>query len=104
MQTVLIDTFIVPEASKSEFLEGSRKTQAFIRTLPGFVEGFLYEKIDGQSRQNYITTAVWESEQALENAKKAVAAEFQKQGVTPQEIRKKLKIESERAVYSRSPF
>jgi len=45
-----------------------------------------------------------ENEEASENAKKAVATEFKKQGFDPQETRKKLKIESERTVYERSPY
>ena len=51
-----------------------------------------------------MTTVVWENEEAFENAKKTVATEFEKQGFGLQETRKKLKIESERAVYERSPY
>jgi heme-degrading monooxygenase HmoA len=78
--------------------------QSFLKTLPGFVEGFLYEMKGGQSRYNYMTTAVWENLEAFESARKAVATEFQRQGFDPQETRKKLKIEGERAVYERSPY
>jgi antibiotic biosynthesis monooxygenase (ABM) superfamily enzyme len=49
METILIDEFVVPEESKAEFLEGARKIQSFIRTLPGFVEGFLCEKRMGRA-------------------------------------------------------
>jgi heme-degrading monooxygenase HmoA len=104
MQKVLIDKFVVPEESKAQFLERSRTVQSFIKTLPGFVEGFLYEKKDGESRYNYVTAAVWESEDAFENASKAVAAEHKRQGYDPQEARKKLRIESERAIYEKSPY
>jgi len=104
MQQVLIDTFIVPEESKAPFLERARKVQSYLKTLPGFVEGFLYEMRDGESRYNYMTTAVWENVEAFENAKRAVATEFKRQGLDPQETRKKLKIEGERAVYERSPY
>jgi heme-degrading monooxygenase HmoA len=86
------------------FLERAHEVQNLLKTLPGFVEGFLYEKKDGESRYNYMTTAVWENEEVFENAKRAVATEFKKQGFDPQETRKKLKIESERAVYERSPY
>ena len=104
MEKVVIDTFVVPEESKSAFLEAARRVQKFIRTLPGFVEGFLYEKRDGESQHNYMTTAVWKNEEAFENAKVAVAAEFQKQGINPQESRKTLKIENVRSTYERSPY
>jgi heme-degrading monooxygenase HmoA len=104
MQKVLIDTFIVPEESKSVFLDRSRQVQAFLRTLPGFVEGFLHEKVEGNGRFNVVTTAVWESEAAYENAKKVTSEEFQKTGFDPQETMKRLKVEVERAVYRRSPY
>jgi heme-degrading monooxygenase HmoA len=104
MERVLIDTFMVPEESKAAFLEGARKAQSFLRTLLGFIEGFLYEKKDGESRYNFLTTAVWESDEAFETAKRAVAVEFHKQGFDPQERTRALKIESVRSIYGRSPY
>ncbi len=104
MQKVLIDTFVVPEESKSEFLRQSRRVQAFLRTLPGFVEGFLHEKVDGNGRYNIVTTAVWESDAAYENAKKTTAEEFRRTNFNPQDMMKQLRIEVERAVYRRSPY
>jgi heme-degrading monooxygenase HmoA len=104
MQKVLIDVFVVPEESKSAFLDRSRQVQAFLRTLPGFVEGFLYEKLEGNGRFNVVTTAVWESDTAYENARKAAAEEFHRTGFSPQEMMKHLKVEVERAVYRRSAY
>jgi hypothetical protein len=51
-----------------------------------------------------MTTAVWENETAFDNARTAVAAEFKRQGVDPEEAMKELKIERERAVYERSHY
>jgi heme-degrading monooxygenase HmoA len=90
VERVLIDTFVVPEESKAAFLEAARRAQSFIRTLPDFVEGFLYEQKDGESRYNFLTTAVWKNDEAFENALKAVAAEFQRQGFNPQQTAKAL--------------
>jgi heme-degrading monooxygenase HmoA len=104
MQKVLIDTFVVAEESKSAFLDRSRQVQAFLRTLPGFVEGFLHEKVEGNGRFNVVTTAVWENDAAYENARKSTAAEFQRTGFNPQEMMKQLKIEAERVVYHRWPY
>jgi heme-degrading monooxygenase HmoA len=104
MQKVLIDTFVVPEESKSVFLDRSRQVQTFLRTLPGFVEGFLHVKVDGNGRFNVVTTAVWENEAAYENARKATAEEFQKAGFSPQETMKRLNVEVERAIFRRSPY
>lgn len=104
MEIVLIDKFVVPEEFKSEFFQAVHLSSGFLRTLPGFVEGFVYEKTDGDGRHNVITTAVWQNEEAFQGAKKAAAAEFQKRGFNPPEIMRRLRVEIERAVYSRSPY
>ena len=104
MEVVLIDRFVVPEGSKAEFLQEVRKSAAFLRTLPGFVEGFVYEKTDGASRNNIVTTAVWKDEQAFQGAKKRAAEGFEKIGFNPQEIMKRLHVEIDRAVYRRTHY
>jgi heme-degrading monooxygenase HmoA len=104
MEVVLVDTFIVPEESKATFLEAVRRSAAFLRTLPGFVEGFVYEKREGESPHNVVTTAVWKDEEAFQNAKKSAAEGFKKIGFNPPEIMKSLGVEIERAVYRRSPY
>jgi heme-degrading monooxygenase HmoA len=104
MEKVLIDKFVVPETSKASFLESADKVQRFLKTLPGFVEGFLYEKKEGEGRCNYMTTAVWKSERAFNEARSAVASEFSKESIDPQKVMDELKIERERAVYERSHY
>jgi len=104
LEIVLIDKFIVPEEAKAKFLEQVHKSATLLRTLPGFVEGFVYEKTDGESRHNVVTAAVWQDEEAFQNAKKSAAEEFKRIGFNPPEIMKNLNVEMERAVYRRSPY
>ena len=104
MEIALIDKFVVPEESKAKFLEEVHKSAAFLRTLPGFVEGFVYDKTDGESSNNVVTTAVWKDQEAFQNARKIVAEGFKKIGFNPPEIMKALKVRMERAVYRRSPY
>jgi hypothetical protein len=51
MEAVLIDKFIVPRVSKAAFLAEVRKSAAFHRTLPGFVEGFVYASSSFQTAE-----------------------------------------------------
>jgi heme-degrading monooxygenase HmoA len=81
-----------------------RKSAGLLRTLPGFVEGFIYESTDVGSRHNVVTSAVWKDEEAFQNARKRAAEEFQRIGFNPPEIMKKLKVEIDRGVYRRSPY
>ena len=104
MQVVLIDTFVVPENSKSALVERAKESARFLRTLPGFVEGYIYERTSGDSSHSIVTTAVWEDEAAFENARKSAAAEFQRRGFNPQEIMSKLNVTVQRGIYQRSPY
>lgn len=104
MQVVLIDTFVVPEVSKSALVEKVKGIARILRTLPGFVEGYIYEKSSGDSSHNIVTTAIWQDQAAFENAKKSAAEEFQRIGLNPQEIMGKLNVNIQRAVYQRSPY
>jgi heme-degrading monooxygenase HmoA len=104
VEVVLIDKFVVPEEYMGAFLAEVRKSSAFLRTLPGFVEGYVYESTDGGSRHNVVTTAVWKDEEAFQNAKNRAAEEFQRIRFNPPEIMKKLKVEIERGIYRRSPY
>lgn len=104
LEIALVDKFIVPEESKGRFLEAARRSSLFLRTLPGFVEGFFCEKTDGESDHNVMTTAVWKDEETFQAARKAATEEFQRIGFNPQDIMKRLGVEIERAVYRRSAY
>ncbi len=104
MQKTLIDFFIVPEESKHEFLEQAHRAQAFIRTLPGFVEGYIYEHSEGDSPYNFITTAVWQSEDAFEQAKQSVFREYARRDYHPQEALAHLNVRLSRASFTRAHY
>jgi heme-degrading monooxygenase HmoA len=104
LEVVLIDSFFVPEVSKEAFVQRVTNSAQTLKTLPGFIEGFVYVKTSGESDVNIVTTAVWKDEAAFENAKKAVLAEFRKQGTDPAAIMKTLGVRASRSIYSRSPY
>ncbi len=104
MEVVLIDRFVVPEASKAQFLREIQRSAALIKTLPGFVEGFVYENTGGEAGHAVVTTAVWKDEEAFQNARRSAAEEFRKIGFDPAEIMKNLNVAMERAVYRRTPY
>jgi Antibiotic biosynthesis monooxygenase len=104
MEIVLIDTFIVPDEFKAEFLETSRAIQDVLKRLPGFVEGFVHEKRGGEARYDIVTTAVWKDEQAFENAKRVMPTRLQDLHINPAAKMKGLNVQMERGVYIRSPY
>jgi heme-degrading monooxygenase HmoA len=104
VEIVLLDEFIVPEESRVEFLEQAQHAQRVVRTIPGYVEGHIYERKNGESPYNFLTAAVWESEDAVENARRIVAREYEKQGFNPAEILQGLRIDRRRSIYQRTPY
>jgi heme-degrading monooxygenase HmoA len=104
MERVLIDIFIVPEPALPEFLEAARKLPPFLRSLPGFVDGWIYQKKEGPGRYNVVTTAVWASEAAYEAAKATAQEEYRRLGFNPQEVMNRLGVQIERGVFDRAPY
>lgn len=99
MKQIQINKFIVPLNVREEFLKGLRMPRNLIKNLPGFIEDTVYEETAAEGDISYITVAVWENAEALDNAKKAASAEFQKQGFNPIESYKRLNIKIDAAVY-----
>jgi heme-degrading monooxygenase HmoA len=104
MEAVLIDQFVVPEATLDEFLRQVHHSASIVRTRPGFVEGQVFRRTLGEGRVNVVTTAVWASSAAMEAAKQSILAEFAKMGFNPPEIMKRLGVKIERGVYTRAPY
>jgi len=104
MQIVLIDMFVAPDESKPALLETSRAIQNVLKTMPGFVEGFVYERNAGEGRHNVVTTAVWKDEKALETARRAMPEKLQALGINPAEKMRDLNVQIERGVFTRSAY
>jgi heme-degrading monooxygenase HmoA len=100
MQLVFIDRFVVPNTAKAEFLERMKINRDFIKTLPGFIEDSAYEEV-GETESYYVTTAIWRDDDAIQKARAAVTAEYQREGFNPPEFMKKLNIKMERGVFKK---
>lgn len=104
MEVVLVDLFIVPDAVLEEFVAAVHKPTSFLRSLPGFVEGWIYTREESSGRHNVVTTAIWENEAAYRAARQAAQDEYALIGWNPQEIIKRLGIEIERGEFKRAAY
>lgn len=101
-ERIFIDRFVVPQKSKSEFIERMNINRNFIKNLPGFIEDAIYERNDEQGNLICITIAVWTSEEAIKNAREAVQAEYKKEGFNLQSMLERLNITmADRGVYTK---
>lgn len=99
-RVTFIDTFTIPENAREAFISRMNKNRELLKTMPGFIEDHAFEKTSGESRFNYVTIATWENEEAIINAKKVVAAHYEKESFSLQEFIKQNGITLERALYS----
>ena len=104
METILIDQFQVPESARAEFLKNVHFSAGIVKTRPGFVEGYVYERAADDGLVNVITTAVWASESAMQEARESIAAEFARIGFSPPQIMQRLGVQMQRAPYQRSAY
>lgn len=100
-QVLRIDKFIVPDESKAEFLEQVHITHELLRTLPGFVEDFIVEKLNGPAVFNIVTTVVWKDHSAIANAKDRVHASQKERNFDPHELWSRLNIQADLGNYKR---
>ena len=96
---LFIDTFTVLDNAKADFLTRVKINRDLLKTLPGFIEDHVYEKTTGDGIFNYITIAVWENEEAIENAKKQIITSYKKSGFDMPEFLKNNNINLQRATY-----
>lgn len=101
MQQVLIDKFTLPPDARNEFNDRMDFNRNFIKSLPGFIEDAVYMRTDENGNITYVTIAVWKNESVLKLAKEAVQAEYRKREFDLEEMFKRLRIKSERALYTK---
>jgi heme-degrading monooxygenase HmoA len=99
MQQIFIDKFVIPQNAKQEFTERMNFNREFIKNLPGFLGDIAYEREDENGNAICITVATWENEDALNQAKVAVQAEYQRINFNPAELLSRLHITMERDTY-----
>jgi steroid delta-isomerase-like uncharacterized protein len=96
----LIDRFLVPAGSRSEFYERTRINRNFLRTLPGLVKQDIFEYDDQHGNLVCVTVAQWENKEAIDRASQAVQAEYKREGVDMTALLQRLKITIDRGIYT----
>ncbi|MBB6112085.1 antibiotic biosynthesis monooxygenase family protein [Mucilaginibacter lappiensis] len=99
MKQIFIDKFVIPQNGKQEFTQRMNFNRDFIKNLPGFLGDAAYERADDNGNMICITVANWESEDALNQAKQKVQAEYQRIGFNPAELLARLNITMEREIF-----
>jgi heme-degrading monooxygenase HmoA len=96
-----VDKFTVPAPARAEFLEKVQATHALLRTQAGFVQDAVLEQTSGPGEFNFITIVEWKNAEAMEPARKAVAALHQGMNFDPREMLTRLGIHADMGNYKR---
>nr|WP_294789817.1 antibiotic biosynthesis monooxygenase [uncultured Mucilaginibacter sp.] len=99
MKQILIDKITVPKAAVAEFIDRMNINRALIKTLPGFIEDTVYQSNGDDDILTFITVALWETEEAILNAKNAVQAEYKREGFDMPAMLKRTGINIDRGIY-----
>jgi heme-degrading monooxygenase HmoA len=96
-----VDKFVVPAQAREEFLTRVQATHEALRTQAGFVRDAILEQTSGPGEFNFVTIVEWENSDAIEGARRAVAALHQKMNFDAQAMIKRLEIRADIANYKR---
>lgn len=99
MKHILIDKITVPRSSLPEFIRRMSINRKFIKTLPGFIEDNVYQSTGNTDMLQYVTVAIWESEDAIQKAKNAVQAEYRRENFDMPAMLARLGIKIDRGIY-----
>ena len=90
--SVFIDKITVPVTYKEEFVTRMKTTQHFLHALPGFISQATYERADEEGKVIFVTVTVWKDKAAIDDAQKAVEAEYKRTGFDRVAFNKKMNI------------
>jgi heme-degrading monooxygenase HmoA len=96
-----VDKFVVPGGAREEFLEKVRPTHALLKAQPGFLQDFVLEQSSGPGEFNFVTIVEWASQEAVENARAAVAKLHREMNFNAQGLFTCLGIKADLAYYKR---
>jgi heme-degrading monooxygenase HmoA len=89
-----------PAALGKNFLQSAADSLA-PEGAPGFLQDFVLEQSSGPGEFNFVTIVEWESQEAVENARAAVAKLHREMNFNAQEMFVRLSIETDLAYYKR---
>ena len=94
-----VDRFHVPNAAREEFLQRVSATHKILAHQRGFVRDLLLEQPAGPDGFNLVTMAEWESQEAVERAREAIAELHRQLGFDPRDLIRRLGIRAEMGGY-----
>ena len=99
MEQILIDKAICPANAKEQFIKRMNISRDIVRKQPGLIREEAYESTDKDGNLTVMTTVIWKNEEALQQARQAIMAEYKREGFNIMEFCQRLGIKIERGEY-----
>lgn len=96
-----VDKFAVPGNAREEFIGRVQAAHKVLRTIPGFLQDFVFEQFEGPGKFNVVTIVEWDGAESMEKAKAAIAARYKEMNFNPQEFLERSGIKADIGSYKR---
>ena len=72
-ETILLNTFVVPQGQENEFIEFWKHAVRDMKRQPGLISTALHKSLDDEASYRFVNIAHWESPEAYRKAMEDVA-------------------------------
>ncbi|BCP54669.1 hypothetical protein K32_32860 [Kaistia sp. 32K] len=98
-----VDSFIVPAASRDEFLARVQDAHTILRQQDGFLQDMILEQQSGPGAYNIVTLVEWASAEVVDRVSEAVTRRYAEIGFDRNASLARLGITADIATYARIP-
>ena len=95
----VIGKIVVPSKSIEAFRKQLPVTPNYLKTLPGFVKGEMYEMTDDAGSLHVLSITVWDNQKSYENAQHKLTAFYKEINFDRMAFREKMQITADYSLY-----
>jgi heme-degrading monooxygenase HmoA len=100
---IVVGKIEVPQKSIEAFRKQLHVTPNYLKKLPGFVTGEMYEMTDDSGTLHVLSITTWDNQSSFDNAQKKLAAFYKEINFDRMAFREKLNITADYALYVETP-
>jgi heme-degrading monooxygenase HmoA len=97
---IVVGKIEVPARSIEAFRKQVHVTPNFLKTLPGYVAGEMYEMTDDAGTLHVLSITTWEDDESYKDAQKKLTAFYKETNFDRMAFREKLSIAADYALYT----
>jgi heme-degrading monooxygenase HmoA len=100
---IVVGKIEVPAKSIEAFRKQVHVTPNYLKTLPGYVAGEMYEMTDDSGTLHVLSITTWDNDESYKNAQQKLSAYYKEINFDRMAFREKLQIAADYALYVETP-